>query len=103
MAIYARELIIIRYELKVSPELGAGNSKGRKNLKKLTNKITKKLLINTDKSDNYNINYMDEGVEGYIHFESSCSEKVVSNSHNKRKGICMTAFMEERSYYVRKA
>ena len=46
---------------------------------------------------------MDEGVEGYIHFESSCPEKVVSNGHNKLKGICMAAFTEGRSCYVRKA
>lgn len=56
--IYTRELIIIRCKLKVSPELGTGNIKGQKNLKKLTKKITKKLLTDTDKSDNYNINYI---------------------------------------------
>ena len=45
---------------------------------------------------------MDEGLEGYIHFESSSSEKVVSNGHNKRKGICMAAFMEGSGIEARK-
>jgi len=63
----------------------------------------KKLLKPSNKSDNYNINYIWTRAWRAVFILSLPALRRLFRTALKRKGICMSAFTEGRSYYVRKA
>jgi len=63
----------------------------------------KKLLKPSNKSDNYNINYIWTRAWRAVFILSLPALRRLFRIALKRKGICMSAFTEGRSYYVRKA
>ena len=59
-------------------------------------------MTHTSKSDNYNISYMDEGVEGYFHFESSCSNRLFRTALiNAKRFVWLLSWKKGRIMYER--